>query len=175
MTDPQFQRPPYPAYAAAPQYPTPPPLQAGPSAVTAIFAAILAVLGGLRGVFGAIAIPFLNTDPDFDPTGFWRKIQILLLVAVVFAIVLLIGGISMFLRKNVARILIGVGGVGTLAISVITSVASYNHVAVDDMPVSVSVDLTLIGLIGVAFNVAMLVLTFLPSTSRWLAHQQMPR
>ncbi|MFE7721550.1 hypothetical protein ACFU44_21185 [Nocardia rhizosphaerihabitans] len=169
MTDPRFPQPYQP-----PRFPPGPP---EPNAVTAIFAAILAILGGLRGVFGAVAIPFLNTDSDFDPSGFWSKIQVLLGVSALCSLVLLVGGILMLARKKIARVLIGVGGTGTLALSVITSIALYNHLdarADDSTSITVSFDsdLSVFNAIGFLFNIALLVLTFLPSTGRWLAHHR---
>ncbi|MEV0060416.1 hypothetical protein [Nocardia sp. NPDC050718] len=169
MTDPRF-----------PQPYQPPRFQGGPpepNAVTAIFAGILAILGGLRGVFGAVAIPFLTTDADFDPTGFWSKIQVLLGISALCSLVLLIGGILMLARKQVSRVLIGLGGTGTLVLSVVTSIALYNHLdaRTDDstsLTVSFDSDLSVLNAIGFLFNIALLVLTFLPSTGRWLAHRR---
>lgn len=155
-----------------PPYPAQPPFQSGPSAVTAIIAGILAILGGLRGTVGAIAIPFLDIDSDFDPSGFWRKLQIVLLVSAAFSLVMLIGGILLFLRKKISRILIGVAGIATLALSIITSVAIYNHISEGgERDVYLNTDLSLLGAIGAAFNLAMVILVFLPSTGRWVAHR----
>ncbi|WP_280311171.1 hypothetical protein [Nocardia abscessus] len=158
--------PPLPPPSPSPLLPSP-----QPPATTAIIAATLAVLGGLRGLLGSFAIPFIESDPEFDPTRFWRKIQLLLIVAVLLATLLLVGGILMYMRKKIARVLLGVGGLGTLTLSIVISIALYNHTAVDG-PVSVNPAPTILGLIGMAFNTVMLILTFLPSTSRWLAYQQ---
>ncbi|MFI9508877.1 hypothetical protein [Nocardia sp. NPDC052566] len=186
MTDPQFHRPTYPpppGYGQAPQYPNYPqrpnypqqqPFRPSPSAVTAILAAVLSILGGLRGLFGAIAIPLIDSNPEWDPSGFWRKIQIALYVSVAFAALLLIGGILLLTRKKISRVLIGIGGVGTLIASIGISIANYNHTtagAPADATVTVTWDLTGLAIIGVAFNVATLILAFLPSTSRWLTHR----
>lgn len=144
-----------------------------PSSVTAKFAGVLAVIGGLRAVLGSVAIPFLETDPDFDPTGFWRKMQILMMVAGVLGALLLAGGVLLLRRKRIGQMLLGVGGGGTLALSLIVSIAIYNHVNPGGAAeVTVLKGPTTIGAIGVAFNVATLVLTFVPSTSRWLAYDE---
>lgn len=170
MTDPRYRQQPY----QPPRFPPGPP---EPSGVTGVIAGILAVLGGLRGVFGAIAIPFLQTDSDFDPTGFWSKIQVLLGISALCSLVMLIGGILMLARKKISRVLIALGGVGTLVLSVITSIALYNHLdAQPDESSTVTLtfdtDLSILNAIGFAFNIVLLVLTFLPATGRWLAYRR---
>lgn len=96
-------------------------------------------------------IPLVDSDPFFDPTGFWRKIQVLLIVAVIFAVLLLVGGILVLVRKKFARVLLGVGGAGTLASSIIVGIAIYRYMA-DGGWVTVNPAPTTLGLIGMAFN-----------------------
>ncbi|GAB0105084.1 hypothetical protein JMUB6875_40620 [Nocardia sp. JMUB6875] len=147
-----------------------------PSAFTAVTAGVLALLGGLHhGVIGLLVLPSINdlivSDPEFDPTGYWTKIKVLIMIEPAFGIPLLVGGVIMLRRKRIARVLIGVGGLGVLILSITATVSSYYHVAPQGTPVLLDSPATAFALAGTAFNVTMLALTFLPSTSRWLAHR----
>ncbi|WP_328394214.1 hypothetical protein [Nocardia sp. NBC_00416] len=154
----------------APPYPRPAP---APSAATAVIAAVLAIIGGFRGLLGMLAIPLIDTDPYYDPTGVWRRIQLLLVVASIFALVLLIGGILVLLRKMAGLALLGVGGAGSLLFSIIVNTALSGATTSDSAAPQIVP--SALGIVGTAFTVVMLVLAFLPSTSRWMAHRPTPR
>ncbi|WP_338760997.1 hypothetical protein V7968_32805 [Nocardia vulneris] len=135
-------------------------------------AGILAILGALRdafGLFGLIvffAIPIFT--PPFEYGSSFAILQLRLIVAAACAILLLTGGILMLTRKQVARVLLGVGGVGTLLQSmVITSVESNT--------ITVNTNLDAVSAVGIVANIGMLVLTFLPSTARWLTYRPISR
>ncbi|WP_157514349.1 hypothetical protein [Nocardia concava] len=180
MSGPHFPQQPYqgagqpsPQYAYGAYPYGPPPVAPSPKSVTAIIAGVLSLLGGARAVLGSLALPLLETDPDLDPSGFWGRVKLFLLVAVGFGVLLLIGGILMLMRKRISQVLLGIGGIGTLVSSIGLTIAMYNHFVRDygGDNVSVNWDFTIFGIIGAAFNVAQLVLTFWPSTSRWLANK----
>lgn len=174
MTWPEFQKHPTPADHGADPHRPPSPIppfpqpQRTPISGTAIAAAVLAILGGLRGTLGAVAIPLIDPDPELDPTNFWGKMQLLMAVSTLFSVVLLIGGIFVLMRKRIGQTLVVVGCGAALAVSIISSISFYNHVAVDDAEVMVLVGPTLLGAVGLAFTVTTLVLALLPATARSL-------
>ncbi|WP_433574968.1 hypothetical protein [Nocardia brasiliensis] len=135
-------------------------------------AGTLAVLGALRegfGLFGLIvffAIPIFT--PPFEYGSSFAILQLRLIVAAAFAILLLTGGILMLARKKAARVLLGVGGVGTLVQSMIIT-------SVESTTITVNTDLDAVSAIGIVLNIAMLVLTFLPGTARWLTYRPISR
>ncbi len=146
------------------------------STVTAIPAGVVAFIGGIIILYD---LPFLllfdaaNID---DPPVFLSKLLELLLVA--FGLLLVVGGIRTFRRQLGAHTLLGVGGIGVVAVSVIkiptcgAGIPQCEDVSGGHHPVSVTTDLTPVSAIGVAFGITVLVLTFLPSTLRWLADRR---
>ncbi|WP_459545844.1 hypothetical protein [Nocardia sp. X0981] len=143
-----------------------------PSATTAMIAAVLALLGGVRGLAGLLAIPLIEADPSLDASGDLRRIELLLAVTALFALLLLSGGILLLARRRGGRLLIGVGGIGTLVLSLTL------NAALDSLTTragSVDIAPTAFGVVGAAVNVAVVILVFLPSTSRWLAFRPVPR
>ncbi|WP_218002701.1 hypothetical protein [Nocardia brevicatena] len=137
--------------AFTPSRPRTPAVMVRPSAATAIIAAVLAFPGGVRGLFRLLAIPLIEADPHLDPSGDWRRIELLLAVAALFALLLLIGGILLLARRRIGRILIGVGGIGTLVLSLVVNAmldsATTGAGSVNIVP-------TAFGVVGAAMNVA---------------------
>ncbi|WP_415842810.1 hypothetical protein [Nocardia ninae] len=126
------------------------------------------MLGALReafGLFGLIvffAIPIFT--PPFEYGWSFAILQLRLIVVAASAILLLIGGILMLIRKKIARVLLGVGGVGTVVQSMIITSAESNTI-------TVNTDLDAVSAVGIVLNIVMLMLTFLPSTARWLTYR----
>ncbi|WP_181721942.1 hypothetical protein [Nocardia gipuzkoensis] len=154
------------------QHPAQPQSQPPSSGVTAIIAGILAVLGGLYDAFGLFGLIVFFAIPIFAPPSEYgwsfAKLQLLLIVTAAFAILLLIGGILMLIRKKFARVLLGVGGVGTLVQSIIIT-------SIESNTITVNTDLDAVSAVGIVLNIVMLVLTFLPTTSRWLTYRPITR
>ncbi|GAB2667150.1 hypothetical protein [Nocardia goodfellowii] len=129
--------------------------------VTLFIAGVLALLGGLTILWYLPMLLRLDLDSTYDPPsaprGFAYVPEDLLLG--VFGLLLAVGGIGMFLRKKPARVLLGVGGVGIFALSIITIRVGNS--------VPVTFDFLRVSSLGVAFSSTLLVLTFLPSISRW--------
>ncbi|MFF0490027.1 hypothetical protein ACFYTQ_13505 [Nocardia sp. NPDC004068] len=133
-----------------------------------MFAAILALLGGTRGVYALTAIRFLPGS-DLDPTGFWRSVKPLILLGAVLAAIMLLGAVLLLLRKQAGQILIAAAGTAYLALSTVFTIIDHRHGGTVHTGVTLNTQLTLIGVVGTVFNIAMLVLVLLPGTSRWLA------
>ncbi|QIS11920.1 hypothetical protein [Nocardia arthritidis] len=147
------------------------------STVTAIPAGVVAFVGGII-ILSDLPILLLFDSADIDdPPVFLSKLLELLLLA--FGLLLVVGGIRTFRRQKGAHTLLGVGGIGTLAVSVIKiptcgngGIPQCEDVTGGHHSVSVTTDLTPVSAIGVVFGITVLVLTFLPSTLRWLADRR---
>ncbi|MFI6217076.1 hypothetical protein ACIBCD_34185 [Nocardia brasiliensis] len=148
------------------------PAQHPSSGATATMAGILAILGALRdafGLFGLIvffAIPIFT--PPFEYGWSFAILQLRLGMAATFAILLLTGGILMLTRRKAARVLLAVGGVGTLFQSMLIT-------SVESNTITVNTNLDAVSAVGIALTIVMLVLTFLPSTARWLTYRPVAR
>lgn len=153
------------------------PRQPEPTSVTAFIAGVLAFLGGIVILCELPVFLSFGLADIGDPSMFLNKLEELLLGA--SGLLLVVGGIRM-LRKKTARILLGTGSIGILAISVITIPAcgygrECDGVTAAQHSVSATVDFDQWSSLGVAFSITVLVLTYLPSISHWLAHRLIPR
>lgn len=145
----------YPQYSAAPP---PPP----PGGGTALTAAVLAIVGGVVHLIGAIA-GVLNVG-DFQSV---LAIVISVGVNPVLAGLLLGGGIMIFLRKPAGRLAVIVGA--ALAITVYASAIVFGAVGVYARGV---LPAGFVMLIAALPAIATVVLASLSSTVRWLTARQ---
>lgn len=161
-----FQQPGWPQQPGYPQpgypggYPPPP---RGPSGATGILAGLLALFGGLVGIgLGAVAIfaLFFSGQEERDARMFLSPV-----IGFAYALLLLIGAILLFRRKSIGRWLI-IGG--SAAVLVFWAFLGGTVIGVSDEPRR---DLVAIGiriLAGLVFPILTLVMTFLPSTTKWI-------
>lgn len=137
--------------------------------VTAFIAGVFALLGGLLILWYVPILLRLDLDSTYDPPspprGFAYVPGDLLLGA--FGLLVVVGGIGIFLRKKPARPLLGAGSIGIFASSIIT-------VRTDDS-ISMTIDFLGASSLGMAFSIVLLTLTYLPSLSRLLVYRLIPR
>ncbi|MED5815784.1 hypothetical protein VST63_25785 [Mycolicibacterium sp. 050232] len=162
-----FQQPGWPQqnWPQQPGYPggfQPPPR--GPSGATGILAGLLALFGGLFDIFvAAIGLfsMFLSSQEEREP---WMYVAVFLGFA--GGLSLIVGAFSLFLRKSIARRLI-VGGCTLLILFGITGLGvtllGIGGVAKRDLD---SLDTPVVA--GLVVPILTLVLTMLPSTTKWI-------
>ncbi|WP_194816731.1 hypothetical protein [Nocardia sp. XZ_19_385] len=143
-----------------------------PSGGTAISAGVLAALGTVAQLLGGVGVLWLalaTSDGLSDEDGLYAFVLVGAGFALLTAVLLGIGSVTLFLRKAIGRILIAVGcAIHILAqiASIVVSVAAVGEYADDDL-----IGTGLGGLIGIVFPIATLILVLLPSTARWLAYR----
>ncbi|WP_285030354.1 hypothetical protein [Mycolicibacterium sp. lyk4-40-TYG-92] len=143
-------------------YPATPEPPASTGGVGGVIAGVLAVMGGLlHGCLGAMAlVESLTKKPDPFTTRSTSHVgDLFLSMSVIGGLLILAGGFMLLSRKPASRWLIGVGCVPIFAFGLGAFLAANADgsgvVGVIALPI-------------VIFSVATVVLTFLPSTSRWI-------
>ena len=142
-----------------PPAPLPP---ASTGGVGGVIAGVLSIMGGLlHGCLGAMAlVESLTKEPGpFTTRSSSHVGHLFLAMSVVGGLLILVGGFMLLSRKPASRWLIGIGCVPIFAFGLGAFLAANADGA---GPVGV------IALPIVIFSVATVVLTFLPSTTRWM-------
>lgn len=140
---------------------------------TALVAGVLAVSEGMRnGVIGLLLAvsggdTYTSRHPELDPTGLVRKAHIVVQVIPWFGIGMLVGGILLLARIKFGRVLIGVGGFGYAVLSIGVTTVLWHHIKTQGSSFQVDYPVVEVTYIA-ALTTTTLVLTFLPSTARWL-------
>lgn len=164
----------YPSYPSGPSavdpllgagrsFPTP-----APTGTTSIITAVFAILGAVAALpAGLTQMVGMRTE------GFlveWSPY--VLIIHVVQAVLLLLGGIQLLLRQRVGQWFIGIGcgltvgvNVGTLVMSLLKGDFTDSHTA------STAGTLLVLAVIPLLPALATLVLVLLPATSRWIRFQ----
>lgn len=164
------QQPVWPQHSGYPQpgypgvYPPPP---AGPSGATAIFAGLLALPGGIIGlILGGVSTFsfFLSSQEDRSA---W--LYLLPLICFGYGLSLLVGAFSLFRRNTIGRLLIAGGCAVVIVLAIVVTVGGAfvrPHSDLDSVGVPV--------IVGIVFPILTLVLSLLPSTTRWIEAKPNP-
>ncbi|MGY1988950.1 hypothetical protein [Mycolicibacterium fortuitum] len=164
---------PQPGYPQQP-YGAPAPLPASPTAVTGIIASILAGLGALANIVGGGAMAFAlsllisdSSEAAGPAWGGWTPLIAMTVLNIVAGLLLLVGAVTLLLRKMIGRWLVAAG----CAVSIVSTVISltWTPSVIADYEYDGGVDT---GLVGVFFPIATLVLVLLPSTASWIRAKQ---
>lgn len=160
-----------PGWPQQPGYPgTNQPTPGGPSRATAIIAGILALLGGLVGIIlgssGVIAI-FISGQEERD-----ARMYSLPLIGFGFGLLLAIGAISLFRRKVISRRLIVIGCAMVILFAITALADMVFGISRTPRRDFDSVDTFIIA--GLFFPILTLVLTLVPSTTRWIEAEPSP-
>jgi len=164
-----FPQPGFPQqpFAAAPQK---------PSGVTGIIAGVLAGLGGLANFVGGIAMAFglaimigASTDATGSTDNPWTGLIAITVLNVVSGLLLLIGTVTLLLRKMVGRWLVVAGCAVSILSTLINLTLLPSFIADYEYDRGVGPDL-----VGVMFAITTIVLVLLPSTTAWIKARQYP-
>ncbi|MGW4098540.1 hypothetical protein [Mycobacterium sp. NPDC004974] len=166
---PSFQVQP-PVYSNQAGYPggdsTPP---RNPSGATAITAGILALLGGLFGIFfGGVCVAVMIGDREFDAMG-----TVLGLFSIAFGLVLFSGAILLWRHKMIGRWLI----VGGCAVAILLGLLSFAEllIGISGKPTHEPAAFAILAVLGFGFPLLTLVLVLLSSTTGWICATQSPQ
>ncbi|WP_069162011.1 hypothetical protein [Nocardia altamirensis] len=159
-------------------YPANPVGGSAPSGATAITAGVLAGVGAVSQLFGGALnmvigiVDFESLIGEYDTSGLlgqsWFRTWAVVsgVVGVVTGVLLGVGTIALFKRKQFGRMLIVVG----CAVAIMVGIAGFAI----NQSVDSSWNSTLInggsGLFSLIFPIATAILLLVPATSRWLAH-----
>lgn len=164
------QQPGWPQHQGWPQqpgypggYPLKPP---GPSGATAIFAGILALPGGLVGLFYVVLSVFLMwSDHEFDPVSAVAGVA-----GAAVGLTLFVGAIALFRRKMIGRWLV----VGGCAMAILFGIAALGETVIgfSGNPSREPAEIGMTILVGLVFPILTIVLAMLPSTARWIRAKQ---
>ena len=175
--------PPQPGYPQQPGYPPPgypqqpygmpPSAPVPPSGVTGIIAGVLAGLGGLANVVGGLFMAFglsILIGETSDAAGSaWTPLVAITGLNIVAGVLLLIGTVTLLLRKMIGRWLVAAGCSASILSTLINLTWTPSAIADYEYDRGVAADL-----VGVIFPIATLVLVLLPSTAAWIRSKQNP-
>lgn len=175
--------PPQPGYPQQPGYPPPgypqqpygmpPSAPVPPSGVTGIIAGVLAGLGGLANVVGGLFMAFglsILIGETSDAAGnAWTPLLAITGLNIVAGVLLLIGTVTLLLRKMIGRWLVAAGCSASILSTLINLTWTPSAIADYEYDRGVAADL-----VGVIFPIATLVLILLPSTAAWIRAKQNP-
>ncbi|MGV0781117.1 hypothetical protein [Mycolicibacterium sp. XJ775] len=175
--------PPQPGYPQQPGYPPPgypqqpygmpPSAPVPPSGVTGIIAGVLAGLGGLANVVGGLFMAFglsILIGETSDAAGSaWTPLVAITGLNIVAGVLLLIGTVTLLLRKMIGRWLVAAGCSASILSTLINLTWTPSAIADYEYDRGVAADL-----VGVIFPIATLVLVLLPSTAAWIRAKQNP-
>lgn len=163
---------PPPGYPQQP-YGMPPSAPVPPSGVTGIIAGVLAGLGGLANVVGGLFMAFglsLLIGETSDAAGSaWTPLVAITGLNIVAGVLLLIGTVTLLLRKMIGRWLVAAGCSASILSTLINLTWTPSAIADYEYDRGVAADL-----VGVIFPIATLVLVLLPSTAAWIRAKQNP-
>ncbi|MEW2479509.1 hypothetical protein AB0876_07935 [Mycobacterium sp. NPDC049093] len=164
-----------PGYPQQP-YGLPPAPPASPSGVTGIIAGVLAGLGGLANFFGGLAMAFglsvlINGSSEVAGSawGGWTPLIAMTTLNIVAGLLLLIGTVTLLLRKMIGRWLVAAGCAVSILSTLINLTWTPSAIADYEYDRGVGADL-----VGVIFPIVTLVLVLLPPTGAWIRAQQNP-
>jgi hypothetical protein len=175
--------PPQPGYPQQPGYPPPgypqqpygmpPSAPVPPSGVTGIIAGVLAGLGGLANVVGGLFMAFglsiLIGETSDAARSAWTPLVAITGLNIVAGVLLLIGTVTLLLRKMIGRWLVAAGCSASILSTLINLTWTPSAIADYEYDRGVAADL-----VGVIFPIATLVLVLLPSTAAWIRAKQNP-
>ncbi|OBB94459.1 hypothetical protein A5779_19675 [Mycolicibacterium peregrinum] len=151
----------------------PPSAPVPPSGVTGIIAGVLAGLGGLANVVGGLFMAFglsiLIGETSDAARSAWTPLVAITGLNIVAGVLLLIGTVTLLLRKMIGRWLVAAGCSASILSTLINLTWTPSAIADYEYDRGVAADL-----VGVIFPIATLVLVLLPSTAAWIQAKQNP-